>query len=60
MEITGAPGGEFIQAFQALAENASAAAAMLVKVTEEPTGGAPPTTARSRRSHSRRSDHRDS
>ena len=40
MGITGAPGGEFIQAFQALAENASAAAAMLVKVTEEPEGGA--------------------
>ena len=38
MGITGEPGGEFIQAFQVLAENASAAAAMLVRVTEEPVG----------------------
>jgi hypothetical protein len=39
MDITGEPGGEFIQTFHALAENASAAAAMLVRVTEEPAGG---------------------
>ena len=39
MDITGEPGGELIQAFQALAENASAAAAMLIRVTEEPAGG---------------------
>ncbi len=39
MGITGEPGGGFIQTFQALAENASAAAAMLVRVTEEPISG---------------------
>ena len=39
MGITGETGGEFIQTFQALAENASAAAAMLVRVTEEPISG---------------------
>lgn len=41
MGITGEPGGEFIQAFQVLAESASAAAAMLVRVTEEPFSGTP-------------------
>ncbi len=39
MGITGEPGGGVIQTFQALAENASAAAAMLVQVTEEPISG---------------------
>lgn len=39
MGITGEPGGEFIQTFQPLAENASAAAAMLVRVTEGPISG---------------------